>query len=373
MPDVPAAERYVLLAAEADRAAPGLVGAWIAEPPRVPPTRRELPVLAAEADALARDAGAGFLAAQLRALAVACRLRSGVELPFAEVVAAAVGVRARPDDVAEAHAAVDELLPGKGDPGERLRAWQERRAVPPDRVPAVARRILLEARRRTTEVVPLPEDAVELATATGRPWSGENAYLRGFRSRVELNGDEPLTLARLVDLLCHEGYPGHHAERVRLEAAAREGRVECGIALAVSPAAVPSEGLASMAEELVLSDEDFAGLCGELGASPAVVDEELRERRAGAALQRLRTVNTNAALLLHERGAGAGEVEAYLVELGLRTPARARSIVRWMRDPLRAAYLFAYPAGVSLVERLIGADGRREALRQLLEVPWAGA
>jgi hypothetical protein len=128
-----------------------------------------------------------------------------------------------------------------------------------------------------------------------------------------------------------------------------------------------------MAEELVLPDEDFAELCRELGAAPAEVDEELRERRVGTALQGLRTVSTNAALLLHERGASSEEVERYLVELGLRTPARARSIVRWIRDPLHAAYLFAYPAGVSLVERLIGERGRRGALAALLEVPWLGA
>src|SRR5204862_3507621 len=102
--------------------------------------------------------------------------------------------------------------------------------LPLDRLVAVARRLLAEARRRTAALVSLPDgDAVDVAVVRGRPWSASCAYLCGYRSRIELGADEPPTFARLVDLVCHEGYPGHHAERVRLEL---RRRPECRVVLA---------------------------------------------------------------------------------------------------------------------------------------------
>jgi hypothetical protein len=335
-----------------------------------PPVEEPRPYgeLAAEAEALAGELEpaatdrAAYVAAHLRALAAACRVAAGEPPPFPRLVADLLGgvhaTRVDEGRFDEALAELDTLVPGTGELRGRVEAWRRRRALPLDRLAAVTRRLLAEARRRTAACVSLPDaDAVEVAVVRGRPWSASCTYLGGLRSRIELGADEPPTFARLVDLVCHEGYPGHHTERVLLEL---RHRPECRPVLAAGPSSVLSEGLASHAAALVFDEDDLRALAREAGFSPAAAEEEVMEWRAAAILSRLRAVNSNAALL------PPAERADYLVRYGLRSPERAERIAAWMADPLHAAYTFAYPAGLSLVESLVARNGREQTLRLLL-------
>ena len=362
-----AAERSLALAVEASAGPEPIVELVLGDPPAVDGSR-PYGELAAEAEGLAREVEgvaterATYVAAHLRALAAACRAAAGEPAPFQRLVGDLLGgVRATRVDEArfdEALAELDALVPGTGDLRGRVEAWRRRRALPLDGLPVLARRLLAEARRRTTAWVSLPdEDAVEVAVARGRPWSASCTYLGGYRSRIELGADEPPTFARLLDLVCHEGYPGHHAERVRREL---RGRPECRPVLTVGPSAVLSEGLASHAAALVFDEDDLRALAREAGLSPEEAEEEVVEWRAAAILSRLRAVNSNAALL------PPAERADYLVRYGLRSPERAERIAAWMADPLHAAYTFAYPAGLSLVESLVERHGREQTVRLLL-------
>jgi len=362
-----AAERYLALAVEASAGPAAIVELVLGDPPAVD-APRPYGELAAEADALAREveaAGsdrAAYVAAHLRALAVACRVAAGDPPPFERLVADLLGgVRAAWVDEArfdEALAELAALVPGPGELRGRVESWRRRRALPLARLATVARRLLDEARQRTAAWVSLPdEDSVEVAVVRGRPWSASCTYLGGCRSRFELGVDEPPTFARLVDLVCHEGYPGHHTERVRQEL---RRRPECRPVLAVGPSSVLSEGLASFAAALVFDEDDLRALAREAGLSPSEVEEEVVEWRAAAVLSRLRAVNSNAALL------PPAERAEYLVRYGLRSPERAERIAAWMADSLHAAYTFAYPAGLTFVESLVARNGREQTLRLLL-------
>ena len=362
-----AAERYLALAVEASAGPKPIVELVLGDPPAVAEPR-PYGELAAEAEALARDLDgatterAAYVAAHLRALGAACRAAAGEPAPFPRLVADLLGGvhAARVDEARfdEALAELDALVPGSGELRGRVEAWRRRRALPLDRLPVLARRLLVEARRRTVAAVSLPdEDAVEFAVVRGRPWSASCTYLGGLRSCIELGADEPPTFARLVDLVCHEAYPGHHTERVRLEL---RRRPECRPVLTVGPSSVRSEGLASLAARLVFDEDDLRALAGEAGLLPDEAEEEVVEWRAAAILSRLRAVNSNAALLPPAQRAD------YLVRYGLRSPERAERIAAWMADPLHAAYTFAYPAGLSLVEGLVARNGREETLRVLL-------
>jgi hypothetical protein len=362
-----AAERYLALAVEASSGPEPIVELVLGDPQRVD-APRPYDELAAEAEALARDVEvastdrAAYVAGHLRALAAACRAAAGEPAPFPRLVSDLLGGvgAARVDEARfdEALAELEALVPGTGELRGRVEAWRRRRALPLDRLPVLARRLLAEARRRTVASVSLPgEDAVEVAVVRGRPWSASCTYLGGLRSRIALGADEPPTFARLVDLVCHEGYPGHHTERVRQEL---RRRPECRPVLAVGPSSVRSEGLASLAAPLVFDEDDLRALAGEAGLSPTEAEEEVVEWRAAAVLSRLRAVSSNAALL------PPGERVEYLVRYGLRSPERAERIAAWMADPLHAAYTFAYPAGLSLVETLVAQNGREETLRLLL-------
>jgi len=362
-----AAERYLALAVETSVGPVPIVELVLGDPSAVE-TPRPYGELAAEADALVGELEpttterAAFVAAHLRALAAACRAAAGEPAPFPRLVADLLGgVRATRVDEArfdEALAELDALVPGTGELRDRVEVWRRRRALPPARLVSVARRLLAEARRRTAACVSLPDgDAVEVTIVRGRPWSASCTYLGGLRSRIELGADEPPTFARLLDLVCHEGYPGHHVERVRLEL---ERRPERRPVLTVGPSSVLSEGLASLAARLVFDEDDLRPLAREAGLSPEEAEEEVVEWRAAAILSRLRGVNSNAALL------PPAERADYLVRYGLRSPGRAARIAAWMDDPLHAAYTFAYPAGLSHVEALVARNGRDETLRLLL-------
>jgi hypothetical protein len=362
-----AAERYLALAVEASAGPAAIVELVLGDQPAVDAPRpygelaAEAAALAQEVEAVATDRSA-YVAAHLRALAAACRVSAGDPLPFERLVADLLGgVRAAWADEArfdEALAELDALVPGTGELRDRVESWRRRRALPLDRLALLARRLLAEARRRTTPWVSLPDaDAVEVALVRGRPWSASCTYLGRLRSRIELGADEPPTFARLVDLVCHEAYPGHHTERVRQEL---RRRPEYRPVLTVGPSSVVSEGLASAAASLVFDEDDLRALAGEAGLSPTQAEEELGEWRAAAILSRLRAVSSNAALL------PPAERAEYLVRYGLRSPERAERIAAWMADPLHAAYTFAYPAGLSLVESLVARSGRGEALRLLL-------
>ncbi len=70
-----------------------------------------------------------------------------------------------------------------------------------------------EIRKRTAGLVTLPEiEAIEIAMVSDKPWGGYNWYLGDCRSLIEINTDLPIRANSLLDLICHEGYPGHHAE-----------------------------------------------------------------------------------------------------------------------------------------------------------------
>ncbi|CAN0475506.1 unnamed protein product, partial [Phaeothamnion confervicola] len=165
-----------------------------------------------------------------------------------------------PDAVyTEALAALDDALPGKGSGqslAERNAAYRQRFEVPVEAARAIVPAIVAEVRRRTAALVTLPEDeAVELAFVSDKPWSGYNWYLGGNRSRIEINTDLPVKANALLDLMAHEGYPGHHTEHALKEQRLyrERGYGEHAILLINTPECVISEGIATLAASIVFA------------------------------------------------------------------------------------------------------------------------
>ena len=177
----------------------------------------------------------------------------------------------------------DAALPGAGSVAERLQVWRKRYELVPDKSGLLAtllQRALAEVRQRTAAFVQLPVgEEVEVQTVTGLPTLGEHRYLGNYRSRIEVNADVPTHLAGLLDFLCYEGYPGHHTEFVLKEQRLYRDRgyLEQSIAPIISPQAVISEGIATLASELNFAPgEEAHWLAGyvypEAGVEPEVVD-----------------------------------------------------------------------------------------------------
>ncbi len=329
---------------------------------------------------------ADYLTAQVQALLTTCRKLTGEEIPYREEVRLCFDIE--PGKVAdavyeEAIAALSDALPGEGDVATRMIAWREQFEIPADTARAQIDVIAEEVRRRTRAIVTLPDaEAIEISMVRDKPWSGYNWYLGACRSLIEINTDLPIRVNGLLDLICHEGYPGHHTEHaIKEQRLYRElGYGEHAIQLINTPECVISEGIATLAESIIFTPEEAARWrASALYAPLGLTIDPAREVQIGDAQRDLRSVAGNAALMLHEEGAPQVDVVAYLARYGLETEERARHRMRFIEDPLWRAYVFTYHVGRDLLGAWIdagdadgrsgpGADAERpDRFRRLLE------
>lgn len=256
----------------------------------------------------------------------------------------------------EAYALYDEALAGEGGIRGRLRGWTERHELPGEKtslLPALVERAVLEARRRTEDLVGLPEgEKVSFGALTGEPFLALADYWGGLRSRVLVNMDRFLNLADLLYVACHEGYPGHLTEIVLKERhlANEKGQAEELVSFLPTPWFVVSEGLALWARELAFpGDEEQAWLeehaYPEVGIEPDGGDLS----RIHAAKDMLWGARCNAALMIDE-GRSPEEAAGYLASWALLDEEEAWRTIAPMRQPFAEAYVFCYHHGRKLLE-----------------------
>src|SRR5262249_14516203 len=191
----------------------------------------------------------------------AARRLAGESFSGADEVERCYGVRPEPapeQRFAHAHEQLDAALLGSGSLADRYRAWLETQVVDAAVVGPASHAFEADLRERTRSLFGLPDDeAVSFETVENEPWSGFNYYLGGRRSRLVLNTDLPAHSFHMPDLVAHEMYPGHHTEHVWKEVllVEGEGRLEEAIFLTGTPQAILSEGIATMALEMVHGDE----------------------------------------------------------------------------------------------------------------------
>jgi hypothetical protein len=149
------------------------------------------------------------------------RMIGGERLSFADEARGLFGVDVTARSLTDFDpilARLDRTIPGTGTLAERVTAFNDRYVIPPDRLRPVFDAAIAECRRRTAAHIRLPEgEAFTMHFVTNKPWSGYNYYLGNYRSRIEINTDLPIRIARAVDLGCHEGYPGHHVLNLLIE------------------------------------------------------------------------------------------------------------------------------------------------------------
>jgi hypothetical protein len=363
------AERYLELGLRLGKHVDGLVDAYYGPAEIKEQVDAEEAIdpaqLAADADALERELPDGWLRDQVHGCATYARVLAGERISYSDEVEGCYGVRpARtPESVYEAvHAELDELLPGKGSLYERRQAWRERHLCPGDKAIAVLQDLLPVLRGRTDALVSLPAgEELTLEPVDNEPWWAFNYYLGELRSRVVLNADVPTTGPDLLHLAAHEVYPGHHTEHsVKEQLLIRDaGKIEEAIQLVPTPQAVLSEGIAEVGGDVVLdaaAKEEAWAIIRRHGLE--LVDPELSER-ISSALEPLRTVGVDVALMIHEDGASVDEAEAYSRKWSLNTEEQARHSVSFVTDPTWRAYAITYSAGRDLCRRYVDGDPAR--------------
>jgi hypothetical protein len=363
---------YVRLGLRFDRLESGFVDAYTGDP-RVragvddepAPTPQQLrdqarALLAELPSAGLADERADYLRGQLTGLECTARKLAGEPVGFLEEVRSYFQVDAvlgDPAVYAAAHAELEQLLPGDGTLAERFALHRRREECPPDRLESAVHALSSALRDRVRADYGLPElERVRYEVVTDKPWSGFNYYEGDFSSLVAINADLPHRLSQLPHLVAHESYPGHHTEHCRKEQGLVEkaGRVEHTVFLVNTPECLMAEGLADLGIEATLADgwgPWTAEILADLGLR---LDGHLAERIAAAAAP-LGRVRQDAAILLHDRGAGADEVIAYLQRWSLVSAERAEQQLRFLTDPLWRAYITTYVEGFDLLARWLRA------------------
>ena len=144
-------------------------------------------------------------------------------------------------------ATIDRLLPGVGTAAQRFAALERRFLVPANRLPDVLSRAVAECRQRTLAHLELPAgEEVALEYVHEMPWGAFTRYQGRGKSRTQINLDFEFTVDRVLDMACHETYPGHHAINVLLDE-----RVQP----LFSPQSLRTEGAASYAPALAFPYE----------------------------------------------------------------------------------------------------------------------
>jgi hypothetical protein len=368
------AERYLELGLRLGRHVDGLVDSYYGPPELKAKVDAEALVapslLAGDAAGLYGSLDDGWLRDLVHGCWIYARVLAGEEMSYSDEVEGSYGVR--PERTAEAvfesvHAALDDLLPGDGPLDARRRAWRERHACPGDRAAAVLGELLPLMRSRTLEVVDLPEgESPVVEPVRDEPWWAFNYYLGDLKSRVALNIDLPTTGLDLIHLAAHEVYPGHHTEHaVKEQRLVRDqGRIEESIAMVPTPASLLSEGIAEIGADIVLNDasrEEAYAILRRHGIELA--DPELAVRISDA-IDELRGVSLNAALMIFEDGMSLDDAQAYVQHWTLNTPEQAAQSIRFVTDPTWRAYVITYSAGRELCKAYVGGDPAR--FRRLL-------
>ena len=375
----PLSRDYVTLAFGIERHMPGYVDAYTG-PPELrdpapsgappPPNRlldeaRALAVRVADLDG--PPTRVAYLTAQLQAMITTCRLLSGESIAYADEVRQLLDIDPTPTPESVFEAAItelDALLPGTGPVAARMIAWRERYHITADTARTIIDTVVPDIRARTAALVDLPAgESVEFRFVTDQPWSGYNWYLGDGRSRVELNTDLPILATRLTDLLCHEAYPGHHTEHSLKEQRLyrEQGYGEHAIHLINTPECVISEGIATLAEEMIFGPDELIQFRSERVYPVAgIAGDPERELAIGRAQRNLRAVAANAAILLHAEGRDDSETIAYLQRYGMISEAEAKQRLRFIADPLWRAYIFTYHAGRDLLGAWIDAASPAE-------------
>jgi hypothetical protein len=362
----PVTEDYLRLGLRLGRHVDGLVDSYYgpaelqqevdAEPLREPT------VLVADARRLL-DSTDGWLHHQVVGLETVARKLTGEEIPYADEVERCYGVRPRrahEEEFEAAHRELDRVLPGDGTLRERYALWREEDPVPAEQLPSVLESLAAELRSRTQMLFSLPEgEQAELEYVTDEPWSAYNNYVGGLRSRVEINLSVPMVPNFVTELIAHEIYPGHHTEHAWKEQllVREQGRLEESILMIGAPQSLIAEGIAKLAPEIVVEDQDALtaeqlskfGIDYDASTAAAI-------RRARAPLER---VPGTAALLLYEDGIDVDEARTYLKRWALMSDKRADRALRFITHPVWRSYVSTYDDGHELCGRWVAGDAAK--------------
>lgn len=286
-----------------------------------------------------------WILGQLHGICTALRWRQGERMRYRDLFEECHGavVHVVPDSEFErAHRVLDSVLPAGRSVAERYRGWEAAQAVPHERLRTAIDLLSSEMRRRSRERFGLPDD---------------ESVLWELVTRIGINTDLPIGSHRLLELVCHEAYPGHHSEHACKDAL---GHDELLVFVYPTPRALLAEGIAECAVEALLGvDADqVAADCLRPARIPYDADTAAAIRQAETLLL---PVRSNVALMLDE-GATSAEAHEYAKTWWpFHEPEVIDRAITHLEARSWRPYESCYPAGRALCRRYTAGDDARFA------------
>ncbi|MEM7515130.1 MAG: hypothetical protein AAF388_29655, partial [Bacteroidota bacterium] len=275
---------------------------------------------------------------------------------------------------------LDAALPGEGTVSERYQAYSALFVIPADKLDTLFRVALEESQKRSNANIAMPADEnFDLSYVTDKSWSGYNYYLGDGKSKIEINTDLPIVIDRVIDLACHEGYPGHHVFMTLLDENLYKGKgwVEYSVYPLFSPLSLVSEGAANYGIEVTFPGEERVQYEKEVlfplaGIDPARADEYYAIQ---ALRGRLDYAGNEAARKYLNGEVSREEAAEWMGKYLLYSPERALQRTRFIDD--YRAYVINYNLGLDMVREYVADKGgtpdqpekRWEIVRELLVMP----
>lgn len=291
------------------------------------------------------------------------------------------GVAITPDEqITEAYRFLEQELPGNKPLAERWQNYLEYFRVPElVNNPALAENIIRTATKKIRTLVAerfepdmLPLEEPNLTVVQSAPYNGRFVFNGpGKPAAFEAvlgNGKTAATMPSHLEVAFHELWPGHHSQVSRqFEVAERDGLGILYGSVIPSPYMAISEGIATNARSVTVTDTEFAeiasDLYAELGRDVSQKDIEkflqMDENRGDA----MGAAQDNAIIMLLSRKAPAEMVKKYLQDYGLRNPDQAQSDAQ-MFIPAARGILFAYNTGRQAYRQWLSSLGDMQSQRK---------
>jgi hypothetical protein len=249
-------------------------------------------------------------------------------------------------------AQLDKLVPGKGPLEARYTQWRKQFQIPPERLDAVFKAAIQEARARTRRRITLPEhESFVVEYVKNQVWNAYNWYKGNAHSLIQVNTDLPVEANFALRLACHEGYPGHHVYNLLLEdhLVKKRGWVEFSVYPLYSPQSLIAEGSADYGVELTFPDAERADFLASrlfplAGLDASKVHLYLQVTRLADSLDH--AVNF-AARRYVDKEISREQCQGLLEKYALQSPERAAQRVRFI-DKNRS-YVINYNVGEDLI------------------------
>ncbi|MEE8118806.1 MAG: hypothetical protein V3T39_04510 [Gammaproteobacteria bacterium] len=263
-------------------------------------------------------------------------------------------------------AEIGAIIPGDSPLHVRVTSYKRRFEIPPDKLSAIIETVVEECRTRTQQWIVLPEgERFTIEYVDDKPWSGYNWYQGANYSLLQINTDLPTELGNVVNLGCHEGYPGHHVYNLMLEQrmVKQNGWMEFSVQPLFSPQALLMEGSANFGTSMAFPGDSQLEYERDVLFPMAGLDPNLAEPyfRFQQLQKKLSYASNHAAREYLDGRWSREQAIAWLVEYGLYTSERAEKRMDFI-DTYRG-YVINYNLGRDMVRDYVARMSESEAER----------